>query len=260
MPELPEVETIRRGLEKALAGARLESVEVLDAFCLSESPRRNLSKLAGRTLDSVTRFGKYLALKLGSDYLVIHLRMTGQLRLSLEKGARLKLRFDRGVLSFCDTRRLGKAYLMTEAELGRFGVGPDALAIASEDFCRRLRSRHGRLKPLLLNQRFLGGVGNIYATEALFRSGLRPLRRASSLKAREAEALYGALRDVLTLSLSVGGSSMRDYVDARGERGGMQDAWQIYSRRKGPCPRCGAALKYQQIAQRGTTWCPGCQK
>ena len=260
MPELPEVETIRRGLEKALRGAELRGVKVLDPFCLSESPRKDLSSLAGRRLEAVSRFGKYLVLAFGRERLVIHLRMTGQLRLNAEDGARLLLRFDRGVLAFCDVRRLGKAYLLAEGELGRFGVGPDPMDLSAEEFRRRLKSRRGRLKPLLLNQAFLGGVGNIYATEALFRSGLRPLRRASSLKAREAEALYGALKDVLVQSLSAGGSSLRDYVDLYGRRGAMQRAWKIYGRRGGGCPRCGHALKYQQIGQRGTTWCPGCQK
>jgi formamidopyrimidine-DNA glycosylase len=274
MPELPEVETIRRQLEPALRGRRIESAEVLDARWTRPAPPAEVERaLAGHRIEQVERRGKYLVLRLDGDRaLAMHLRMTGNLL--LEPGAqRPQLRHLRAVirlegggrLLFTDARRFGHAVILDGDGLddyfaARLGVEPLSQALTAEELCRLASGRRAPLKSFLLNQTGIAGIGNIYADEALHRAALHPLSPAGSMKAEDCERLREGIVATLEAGLRSGGASVDDYRDARGERGAMQDEFLVHTREGEPCPRCGAEIRRIVVAGRSTYFCPSCQR
>jgi len=271
MPELPEVEVIRRGLEPLIRKKEFAGPEIEFAGSIRyPSPGQFCRLLRGRRIEGLSRWGKYLLIGLDRGELVVHLRMTGRL-VYLEVGEpprrhlRVVLPFTDGTtLYFSDMRKFGGLWLFeNEAMRFRAGLhrlGPDIYEqVDRESFVRLLHTRpRSKLKPLLLNQHFVAGLGNIYVDESLYRSGLHPCRTVSTLTTAEISRLYDAIRSVLEEGIRYGGTSARDYVGARGERGGFQERLAVYGHKGRTC-RCGATIERIVVAGRGTYICPRCQ-
>lgn len=286
MPELPEVETIRRQLEPDLSGRRFEAVEVLDSyFAKPATPGAFEAAAEGRTVTDVGRRGKYLVLELDNGRsLVIHLRMTGSITLLAPDGTpnpgdariydhgdavkHLKARFtldDGGEMLFADPRRFGRGFIAAPDELAvyfddRLGVEPLSDDFTVEEMARVSAGRTGPLKSFLLNQKAVAGVGNIYADEALYRAGLHPLSPGGSMKPGHHEALRDGVVEALQRGLDLGGASIDDYRDARGETGAMQNEFLVHRREGEDCPGCGGTIQRIVVGGRSTYFCPDCQK
>ena len=281
MPELPEVETIARDLRPQLTGRRIESVHLTRDPAIRKRLVRypNATKfvrsLRGRTIRSVERRGKYLVMPLDKDgeRLVVHLGMTGHLRVwepeeALVKHTHLRVLLDSGLeLRYDDPRQFGRLLLGTQEELvaGRAfpaKLGPEPIHgdLTEAEFDKIVKSRRRSIKSALLDQSFLAGVGNIYADEACFRAGIRPSRWTHRLTARERRALYSAIQEVLEKSIAARGSSIINYVDAFGVRGGNQEKLLVYGRSGEPCVKCGTPLQGTRLAGRGTVFCRKCQR
>jgi formamidopyrimidine-DNA glycosylase len=282
VPELPEVETIRRQLEPAVVGRTIEAARVLDERWTRPDPPRALeAEVKGRRIEAVRRRGKYLIIDLEGDrHLVMHLRMTGNLLIAgAERFGAPRLyesepdaRFLRAVLElddgselwFTDARRFGHAVVLAGAELdayldARLGIEPLAGELTGETLCRMAAGRTAPLKSFLLDQRRVAGIGNIYADEALWRAELHPLSPAGSMRAEHCEALVEGIVEALEAGLENGGSSIDDYRDALGERGAMQDEFLVHTREGEECVRCGGVIRRVVLGGRSTYFCPGCQ-
>lgn len=273
MPELPEVETTRGDLEPQLVGRRIVGLELHWPRTLDRPPSRAEAEalLVDQRITGLRRRGKYLLIDLASGaILVIHLRMSGRLGVVAAESQepvhlRAALLLDDGMaLRFVDMRKFGRIYVLTGAsELDDLlvNVGPepleDELTLAA--FRERLAQRRTRLKALLLDQRFLAGLGNIYVDEALFRAGLHPLRSAAELTARETARLYEACRMALTVAINNGGTTFRSYRDGWGRRGRHRELLLVYDRQDQPCYVCGGEIEKLRVAGRGTHLCPVCQ-
>ena len=273
MPELPEVETVRRTLAQALVGRRIIGV-VFGAFtgCVAGvMPEALHEAVSGHRVVDVGRRGKYLLIGLDSARtLAVHLRMTGELRLvgsDFPESAYQHLAFqldDGRELRFSDVRKFGRIRLLDPAALGELdqALGPEPLDpdLTAPRFAAMLAERRRAVKGLLLDQGFIAGIGNIYADEALFQAGIHPLRAASSLSPGEAGALLDATRCVLRQAIDHRGTTLRNYRDGLGGAGTNQLFLAIYGRPAGePCPRCGSPVQRIVVAQRGTRYCPVCQ-
>jgi formamidopyrimidine-DNA glycosylase len=272
VPELPEVETIRRQLAPALEGRRIETVEVRDPrWCEPAPPEAIEDALRGRRIESVGRRGKYLILSLSDDvYLVMHLRMTGNLLLfgDAEDPAHLRVAIeldDGRRLLFVDVRRFGTGDVLLGADAleryfhSRLGVEPLSPDFTAEALRALARGRKQPVKAFLLNQERIAGVGNIYADEALFRARVHPLRPVGKLKREQIEALRAGVIESLELGIDSKGASIDDYRHVDGARGSFQDRFLVYSRAGEPCPRCGTPIEKLRAAGRGTYVCPSCQ-
>jgi formamidopyrimidine-DNA glycosylase len=262
VPELPEVETVVRTLAPKLTGRR-----ILDArFSSHHVVRQKFSALRQRVRDqqvkSVGRHGKFIVLELDRGYLTIHLGMTGKLLLDSEPGpyARAVFSLDHGLLVYDDIRHFGRIEWSARLLDRAAALGPDALEIGLDDFRKLLKQRRSRVKPLLLNQRFLRGMGNIYTDEALFEARIHPRAMAASLTSTRAARLHRAMVDILNTAIRMKGSSISDYVDADGAKGSFQLQHQVYGRAGEPCPICGTAIRRIVVGQRGTHYCPKCQR
>jgi len=194
--------------------------------------------------------------------LYVHLGMTGKLLWKAEPGkyTRAILELDRGTLLYDDVRQFGRVEVFKTPPASLKRVGPDALTVGFDDFYARLKRRSGSIKPLLLNQSFVGGVGNIYADELLFASGIHPRTSARRISRDRAEKMHRNLIEVLELAIRHRGSSISDYVDSAGERGSFQRLHSVYGREAQPCPRCGTPIRRIVLGQRGTHYCPRCQR
>jgi formamidopyrimidine-DNA glycosylase len=281
MPELPEVETVARDLRPRIVGATIVRARCSWARTLkSHTPEGFAGAVAGRRVESVGRRGKQVVIELSGDAaLTVHLKMTGQLFVVPAEApedpyVRLVLELADGrELRFRDIRKFGKIGLYGRdpssgeltVEVGGAAVfaaiGPEPLDLSFtvRDFRRRLRRRKGRLKPLLLDQSFLAGVGNIYADEALWTARLHPLRTAGTLRPPDEGRLFVAVRTILAEAIERRGSSIDDYTAPDGD-GSMQDRLQVYQRTGEPCPRCGRAVKRVVIGARSTHFCSWCQR
>ncbi len=259
MPELPEVETVVRSLAPHLAGRKILSAEFTSKFVTPGDRKKLAKRVAGRSIEKVTRRGKFIVISLDSGTLVVHLGMTGKLLLDGDRGAHTHGVFtlDNGVLLYDDPRQFGRIE-WNPTRVAK--LGPEPLEIGSEEFRARLRRRNSKVKPLLLNQAFLAGLGNIYVDEALFASGIHPLAIASRISASRAARLHQAIRDVLTLAIEHRGSSISDYVDANGERGDFQLMHHVYGREGEACVKCGSPIQKIVVGQRGTHFCAKCQR
>ena len=275
MPELPEVETIRRQLAPRAAGRVIERAQVFDPlWCAPVEPSEVERQLTGRAIESLRRRGKYLIAHLEGDrHLVMHLRMTGNLLWVAPEGdqpgrphLRVRLTLDDGHrLLFTDQRRFGTGVVIegTDAleEYLAERVGPEPLdpGFTPEVLARAARGRRAPVKAFLLDQRRVAGVGNIYADEALFRAGIHPLRPAGRLRRAEIERLHAGIVAALERGIERQGASIDDYRDSNGERGSMQDEFLIHLRAGRPCVRCGRPVTKTTAAGRGTYLCSRCQ-
>jgi formamidopyrimidine-DNA glycosylase len=260
VPELPEVETIVRTIAPRLEGREIRRATFSSPLVFRGEGE---ARLAGRRIEAVRRHGKFIVLELsGGLRMTVHLGMTGKLLWNAAPGrhARAVFELDRGRLVYDDIRQFGRIEIGVGVPARVARLGPDALEVSEADFAAALAGRRGRIKPLLLNQRVLRGLGNIYVDEALFRAGIHPLAAAARLGRRRVPRLYGAIQQVLREAIERGGSSISDYVDAQGRRGSFQERHQVYGKAGQPCPRCGAAIRRIVVAQRGTHYCPKCQR
>lgn len=271
MPELPEVETIRRGLAPLLAGHRIRQVTVRHRGLRWPVPRGLESRLAGCTVQAVDRRGKYLLIGCGAGTLLIHLGMSGSLcvvpgETPAARHDHLDLALDDGrVLRFNDPRRFGSIHWVegdpyTHPLLAPLGPEPLDPSFDGAVLYRATRKRKTAIKHVLMDSHLLAGVGNIYANEALFRAGIHPARAAQRVSLARYRQLALAVRDTLEQALRAGGSTLRDFVDATGAPGYFQQQYTVYGRSGEPCKRCGAAVKTMRQGQRSTFYCPRCQR
>jgi formamidopyrimidine-DNA glycosylase len=270
MPELPEVETIRRQLEPEVVGRRLESIEVLDPKWTEPVPPADVERaIAGRRIEALDRRGKWLLMGLdGGVWLVMHLRMTGNLVLTdaeEDRFLRVRVALDDGRrLLFLDARRFGTGVVVDGDELeeylgARAGIEPLSDAFTPDAIGELAAGRTAPLKSFLMMQSGIAGIGNIYADEALHRARLHPLSPAGSMRREHLEDLHEAIVETLEVGLSNGGASIDDYRDARGEEGSMQDEFLVYGREGQPCPSCGEPIRRIVIGGRSSFFCPRCQ-
>jgi formamidopyrimidine-DNA glycosylase len=290
MPELPEVETVVRALAKILTGRRITAAHVLHKPSIEDSPEKPAC-ICGRRVQRVFRRGKFIRIDLDDGLgMAIHLRMTGWLGVLSDSTPQLptsptlvrkyvaplgadaanyvRLRFEldgsNDHLVFRDIRTFGRVWCGKTEAIEKIKalskLGPEPLEITPDEFADRLHARRGRLKTLLLNQEFLAGVGNIYADESLFAAKLHPLAQSSAIKRSRAKELLAAIQQILSDSIRAGGSSIDDFLNPDGEPGWFQRKLHVYGREGAPCPRCGTSIKRIVLGQRGTWFCPRCQK
>ncbi|HUF01799.1 MAG TPA: bifunctional DNA-formamidopyrimidine glycosylase/DNA-(apurinic or apyrimidinic site) lyase [Gaiellaceae bacterium] len=267
MPELPEVETIRMQLAPRLEGRELVRVEILDPRLTRPHDLFEVAEtLEGDRVVAVQRRGKYLLLRLASGRgLLVHLRMTGSFGFRPASHERAVLELDDGsLLVYRDVRRFGTWLVLEDAELDPYlGTknGPEPLGrrFTAGWLAARLAQRRAPLKAILLDQRVVAGLGNIYADEALWRARLSPLRPAASITPEEARRLHRAVRASLRVGIARQGSTLSDYVTPDGSRGAMQEEFRVYGRDGLPCPRCRKPIAKTRVGGRGTWYCPRCQ-
>ena len=281
MPELPEVETVARGLRQTILGRRILSV-ALGKTDFIDDPAALEQHLPGRRIEAVDRYGKFMLLRLSPALnddrvpangdsapasLLVHLGMTGQLApcaagQPCAKHTHVCMRLDDGrELRYTDPRRFGRIAYLTEAPLAHelIDFGADPLEVSAEEFAKRITSRHARIKALLLDQTVLRGVGNIYADESLWRAKIHPSRLGAQLSAKQAETLRRMLKDTLQKAIVMRGSSISDFLDANGEPGEYQRHHRAYGREGKRCYRCGATIRRAIVAGRSSYFCPKCQ-
>jgi formamidopyrimidine-DNA glycosylase len=271
MPELPEVETTRRGIEPWLVGRRIEALRVREWRLRWRIPRGIPAKLAGARIRAVGRRAKYLLVATDAGTLILHLGMSGSLRI-LDAGSpplahdHFDLVLDSGrCLRFNDPRRFG-CLLFTKAEPGRhrllagLAVEPLSAEFTGERLWRLARGRRAAIKTFIMDSRIVAGVGNIYASEALFRAGIRPTLAAGRVSRARMDALVASIRDVLNDAIGAGGTTLRDYVDASGMPGYFRQRLFVYERAGKPCRRCRTPIRPLTQGNRSTYWCPGCQR
>jgi formamidopyrimidine-DNA glycosylase len=273
VPELPEVETVRRQLEPALVGRRFERVVIDDPRLVRPfEPVAVAAELEGERVAELDRRGKYLIFRFESGrVLLVHLRMTGSFR-HRRNGAgeddphrRAVVRLDDGSdVAYRDVRRFGTWLLVEPDELEpylaeRLGEEPLLAGFTPARLARRLAGRRAPIKAALLDQRTLAGLGNIYVDEALWRARIHPKRPAGDLDANDVRRLHGAIRRVLKAAIELRGSTLRDYSTPRGRRGSMQREFKVYGRMDKPCDRCGTPIEKTRAGGRGTWYCPHCQ-
>jgi len=271
MPELPEVETIRRYLEQRLTGQRIEGVTIRHASLRRPVSRTLPKKLAGQTIQAVERRAKYLLLRCGTGTLILHLGMTGRLTVLPAATPALKhdhldlLLADKKCLRFNDSRRFGTVLWTTQdprlhpllADLGIEPLKPD---FTGAYLHQRARGRIVAIKNFIMNQHVVVGVGNIYASEALFQAGIHPARPAGKLSLQRYERLAGAIQQVLEAALAAGGTTLRDYRQGDGNPGGFQVQLLVYGRAGEPCTTCGRPVQQTRIGQRSAYFCRKCQR
>jgi formamidopyrimidine-DNA glycosylase len=273
MPELPEVETIRADLEQLLPGRRFTGVEILwPGSIAAPAPEALGAAIRERTITGLDRRGKYLVLHLDGDgALVVHLRMTGRLRwrepgAPRDRHARVVFFLDDGhELHFDDQRKFGRiSFLPDEAErqkvLAKLGPEPLLETFTRPELQRMLKSRRARLKPLLLDQGFLAGLGNIYVDEALWRARLHPLRRSDTLTPAEITRLYEGIVGALRQGIANRGTTLAAYRDLAGSAGQNQEELFVFRREGQPCSRCGTPIQKIRVGGRATFFCPHCQR
>lgn len=271
MPEMPEVETTRRDLEDRITGRTITDVWVAEGTPQPQAPltpEQLREALAGRRIERLDRRGKFLIMALaGGLFLILHRRMTGNLVLRDRDAPRE--RFLRGIISLDngqelrweDQRKFGRWVLTDDPAGALAAMGPEPLeeSWTAADLGAALHGRRAPVKAVLLDQRRVAGLGNIYVDEALHAAGIHPARSAGSLTPSEVVRLHAAVRDVLEKAIRLQGSSARHYVGGLGQRGSMQEQWQVYNRTGLPCYSCGTAIEKSRIAGRGTHLCPACQ-
>jgi formamidopyrimidine-DNA glycosylase len=281
MPELPEVETVARGLRRAILGRRILSV-TLGKTDFIDDPAALEQHLPGRQIEAVERYGKFMLLRLSALHgesgvtkngdaapasLLVHLGMTGQIAPSpagrpLEKHTHVCLLLDDGrELRYTDARRFGRIAYLTKALLAEelAGFGADPLEVSEEEFADRICGRRARIKAMLLDQSVLRGVGNIYADESLWRARVHPAKLGAKLSGKQAETLRRGLQDILQKAIVLRGSSISDFLDAEGEPGEYQRHHRAYGREGKSCYRCKTPIRRAIVAGRSSYFCPRCQ-
>ena len=271
MPELPEVETTRRGLAPLVAGRRIDAMLVYDPRLRWSVPSTLAGRVAGRRIDALDRRSKYLLFRLGNDTLLVHLGMTGSLRAFTTAPPRrphdhVDFVLDSGVtLRYHDPRRFGAILWLPHPAaahplLAKLGPEPFDAACDSAYLWQATRSRTTAIKLVLMDNHVVVGVGNIYANESLFRAGIRPTTPANRVSKLRLARLVAEVRATLTDALAKGGSTLRDFVDSRGEPGYFQLDYFVYGRQGLPCRVCGALIRQIRQGGRATSYCPRCQR
>ncbi len=292
MPELPEVETIRRDLRDRVLNKKIKQVEVLAAKSVWPAPKKFVSLLTGQRLTAIDRIGKLLIFSLSDKktYLLVHLKMTGQLIYAFHNklvagGHSLKAQSlmgyiggglpnrstrvylvlsDNSRLFFNDQRRFGYLKLVDQSSLekikSKYGIEPLTPGFTAANFSLAIKGRSKNIKALLLDQSLISGLGNIYADEALFAAGIRPTRRASSLTQSEVKRLYGVIEGLIEKAIKYRGTTFNNYLDAQGNKGSFVAKLAVYGRSKELCLKCQGPIKKIKVAGRGTHFCPNCQK
>lgn len=265
MPELPEVESLARTLRRAVSGRVIRDAEILWPRTLHTPARREfLATVRGARITDTGRRAKYLLIHLDSGHtLVVHLRMSGDLFLlsadtPRDPHVRASLQLDNNIrVDFHDPRKFGRLYLVRDAAkiTSSLGIEPLSEGFTVEHLASKLASTSRMIKPLLLDQRIVAGLGNIYTVEALWEAGIHPCRKACSLKPPAVEKLHGAIRSILAHAVEAGGTDLGDGVWKSGSF-----SPRVYAHEGEPCPRCGTILKRLVVAQRGTTICSKCQR
>jgi formamidopyrimidine-DNA glycosylase len=282
MPELPEVETVARGLRQSVLGRRILSVTLRKTDFIDD-PAALETQLPGRRIEGVERYGKFMLLRLSaaldakaasrnggatSATLLVHLGMTGQIASCPPEQACLKhthamfLLDDGKELRYTDARRFGRMAYLTEAALTEelTGLGADPLEVSAAEFSGLIRSRKSRIKALLLDQGVLRGVGNIYADESLWRAKIHPARMGANLSRQQTRLLRRMLQEILRKAIVMRGSSISDFLDANGAPGEYQRHHRVYGREGDACYRCGATIRRAIVAGRSSYFCPKCQR
>jgi formamidopyrimidine-DNA glycosylase len=271
MPELPEVETVVRGLRAPLIGHRIESMWYnWENSIATPHPNEFEQRVIGQTVKAISRRAKYIVIELDSDLLLVHLRMTGRLYVAAtgeeneaDKWVHVKFALDMGKeLRFSDSRKFGKVYLVDTLDKVTGALGPEPLedTFTPEILAERLKKRNKAIKTLLLDQNFLAGVGNIYADEALHRAKIHPARSASSLSAAEIATLYETIRLVLKMGIDHEGASVNWYRKPDGTLGESQNHFLVYGQDGQVCQTCSSTIiEKVWLGQRGTHFCPNCQ-
>jgi formamidopyrimidine-DNA glycosylase len=284
MPELPEVETVVRGLQKSVLGRKILSVWIGKSDFI-DNPAE-FTRLSGQKIVAIERFGKFMLLRLANGEevgvaesgisaksevyaasLLVHLGMTGQLAPSVaevpfDKHTHVSFTLDDGrELRYTDPRRFGRMAYLTGESLAKevAGAGADPLEVSDTEFAERVRSRNARIKALLLDQSVFRGVGNIYADESLWRAKIHPARVGAKLSLNEAETLRRVLQEILNRAILMRGSSISDFLDANGEPGEYQRHHRAYGREGKPCYRCRTPIRRVIVAGRSSYFCPKCQ-
>ncbi len=270
MPELPEVETVVRGLRQPLVGRTIIGMwHDWDRTLHSPPPQEFAGRVADQTVRGIGRRGKYILIELEHDVLVIHLKMSGRLYVAraedkhdADRWVHLRFDLDAGMqLRFSDVRKFGRVYLSDDLSrlLGHLGPEPLDCAFTLAGFREGLRGRKRSIKAHLLDQEIVAGIGNIYADEALFRAGIHPNNRAEELRDEEAQRLHRTIRDALLAGIKHEGASINWYRKADGGKGESQKHFFVYGRMNLACRKCGAVINKIRVAQRGTHFCPNCQ-
>lgn len=274
MPELPEVETIRQDMIKKVKGKKIENVEIKNEKNIRIiSPEQFKEKLKGRVIEDIQRRGKFLIINLDSDDLLIfHLKLTGRLLFSSvgkeePKYVRIVFTFtDKSRLFFADIRGFADVFLIPRSDVETIpaikNMGPEPLSpdFNPDKLKQILGGKRGKIKPLLMDQSVIAGIGNIYSQEALYRAGIHPEREVSKLTEKEIEAIYRSLVDVLKEAIKYRGSSVDAYLDLNGKEGNYVPHLKIYGKEGQACPRCGSSIKKKRVGGRGTYFCSKCQK
>ncbi|MGG5316018.1 DNA-formamidopyrimidine glycosylase [Enterococcus sp. AZ072] len=273
MPELPEVETVRRGLVSLVIGKTIRRVDVLWPKII-ESPEVDQfrNELVGETIEDVGRRGKYLIFHFTHYDMVSHLRMEGKYEFfpeatTLDKHSHIRFVFtDDSELIYNDVRKFGRMSLMKKNTglqykgIQQLGPEPTNETFDLAEFETRLNKAHTMIKPLLLNQKIVAGLGNIYVDEVLWLSKIHPEQPANTLTTKEVEILHQAIIAVINKAKEAGGTTIRTYLNALGEAGHFQQELNVYGQTGKPCPRCGTLIAKMKVAQRGTHYCPHCQQ
>ncbi|GAB6988496.1 DNA-formamidopyrimidine glycosylase [Paenibacillus pini] len=274
MPELPEVETVRRTLNELIAGKKIDRVTVNLARIIQrpDDIEQFAFLLAGHTIQTVERRGKFLRILLDGVVLVSHLRMEGRYGLfpadePVEKHTHVIFHFDDGTeLRYKDVRQFGTMHLFQPGEefqsppLSKLGLEPLDADFTFDKFSATLAGKKTKIKSVLLNQAYVVGIGNIYVDESLFRAKVHPEQTANTLTDEQLHALYDAIIATLQESVEAGGSSIKSYVNGQGEMGMFQHQLQIYGRQSKPCVECGSVIEKTVVGGRGTHYCPSCQQ
>ncbi len=274
MPELPEVQTVVTGLNKLLRGKKIVNTHIYDDMVIGYPEKAEFIKLSkDKKIKSLSRRGKYIIINLNNNKLklVVHLRMSGKLlykKRNDEKDKHTHVIFefaDDTDLRFNNIRKFGRLYIITDDEIGEagnlanLGIEPLSDEFTLDKFKEMLKDRKGMIKPLIMKQEFIAGIGNIYADEALFIANIRPDRKANTLNDKEIIDLYNAIRDILRKGIKMGGTSVSDYVNALGKSGKFQHELNVYKKDGEKCEKCGAQIEKKKVSGRTARFCPNCQ-
>lgn len=266
MPELPEVETIKQQLKRQLLNKKIKEVIIKDKRLIKGlSAAKFKSQVQGKTIRDVLRRGKVLIIKLEKQlYLIIHLRISGWLLLSKkeEKFSRVIFKLsDKKLLNFCDQRVLGEIKLIDDWQKLPIikAMGPEPLGLTKAQFIKLFETKKTKIKPLLMDQAFLAGIGNVYAQEAVFCAGIHPEKNADKINKEKLAKVYSCLIAILKKSITKRGSSVDTYKQINGKKGEFVPLLKVYQRQGQKCARCKAIIKRKTIGGRGTYFCPHCQ-
>ncbi len=274
MPELPEVQTVVNGLKETILGCVIESVRVNEPKIRKDNPNGGLKKLRGKKFLKIHRRGKNILIDLsGSLTLWVHLKMTGHLyyleaNTPIDKHDHLiiKLKNDINELRFNDYRKFGRVRLIDSNKISSYEglakLGPEPLEITADDFVKLMKSSSRMIKPALLDQNFIAGLGNIYADESLFLSRIHPRKLTSKIAPKKLRELHGNIQQMLKKAIRLMGTSVDSYAGVNGQPGGFQKYLQVYGREEQPCPRCGekSKIRREKIGSRSAHFCPRCQR